>query len=107
MPANATTPKVKEALQQVRSKNHALADLDAEIRALNEQIKPVVTDQERLRANMDRLPRDAALYKRYLDKLDEQETQLEKLQAAAKLKSEALTKQRGELEAYLRDLTVE
>jgi hypothetical protein len=105
--AEATTPKIKEVLQQIRKKNQALADLDAEIRTLNEQMKPVVSDQERLRANMDRLPRDSALYKRYLDKLDEQETQLEKLHTAVKAKQELLSKQRTEHEAFLRDLTVE
>jgi hypothetical protein len=105
--ADATTPKVKEVLQQVQGKNHVLADLEREVQAVGEQIKPLVTDQERLRANMDRLPRDSALYKRYLDKLDEQETQLEKLQAAVKSKRETLAKQRDELEKYLRDLTVE
>jgi hypothetical protein len=44
-------------------------------------LKAIVDEQERLRANLERLPPASAAYKRYLEKFDTQETQIEKLQA--------------------------
>ena len=47
----------------------------------------IVDDQARLRANLKEMPATAAAYKRYLEKFDQQETQIEDLpegdQAAA------------------------
>jgi hypothetical protein len=44
-------------------------------------LKAIVDEQGRLRANLERLPAASAAYKRYLEKFDTQETQIEKLQA--------------------------
>jgi hypothetical protein len=44
-------------------------------------LKAIVDEQGRLRANLERLPAASAAYKRYLEKFDAQETQIEKLQA--------------------------
>jgi hypothetical protein len=44
-------------------------------------LKAIVDEQGRLRANLERLPQASAAYKRYLEKFDSQETQIEKLQA--------------------------
>jgi hypothetical protein len=104
---DATKPKVKEVLQQVQARNEAAAASEQEARAADEQLQALVSDQARLRANIDRVPKDSTVYKRYLEKFDEQETQIEKLQAALKAKRDAVAKKRQELEKYLRDLTVE
>jgi hypothetical protein len=105
--SDVTPPKIKEALRQLQAKNQAVAALEQEAHSVNEQLQALVSDQARLRANIDRVPKDSTVYKRYLEKFDQQETQLEKLQAAVKAKRDAVTKQRQELEKYLRDLTVE
>ena len=41
-------------------------------------------DQERLRANLREMPNTAKAYKRYLEKFDTQETEIEKFQAEVK-----------------------
>jgi hypothetical protein len=105
--SDVTPPKIKEALRQLQAKNQAVAALEQEAHSVNEQLQALVSDQARLRANIDRVPKDSAVYKRYLEKFDQQETELEKLQAAVKAKRQAVLKQRQELEKHLRELTVE
>jgi hypothetical protein len=104
---DATPPKVKAALTQVQEKNQALAALVKEVQHLDEQIKAVFADQERLRANIDRVPKDSTVHKRYLEKFDQQETQLERLQAGFEEKRAAIVTQRLDLDKYLQDLNVE
>ena len=45
------------------------------------QLNALTEDQKRLRANIAATPSSAAVYKKYLKKLDDQEEQIEKLQA--------------------------
>ena len=62
---------------------------------------------DRLRANLDRLPPTSAAYKRYLEKFDTQETEIEKLQAEIKKQQDAEKAQQKEYEDYLAGLSVE
>ena len=48
---------------------------------MQRQLKVLTDDQQRLRANIAATPSTAAVYKKYLKKLDDQEEQIEKLQA--------------------------
>ena len=61
----------------------------------------------RLRANLNQLPPTSAAHKRYLEKFDKQETQIEQLQASIQQKQEEEKKQQQEYEDYLTNLTVE
>jgi hypothetical protein len=47
-------------------------------------LRVITEDQVRLRANLKEMPATAAAYKRYLEKFDQQETQIEKYQADIK-----------------------
>ena len=102
-----TPLKIKEALAKTLEKRLDLVTLENDLQTTEGQLKAVVEDQARLRANIERVPRDSAVYKRYLDKFDTQETQLEKLQAAVLEKREALWKRKLQFEKYLEELTVE
>jgi len=53
------------------------------------------------------MPPTAAAYKRYLDKFDTQESQIEKLQADQKRLMETETNQRKAYDTFLSNLTVE
>jgi hypothetical protein len=66
-----------------------------------------VDDQARIRANLQRLPMTSEAYKRYLKKIDQQETEIEKLQEAIKKLRAAQEKQRKDYEDYLLGLTVD
>jgi len=73
--------KAKRALQQLMRLRQNVADAEAELQRLQERKTAINDDQSRIRGNLQVLSRDNALAKRYVAKLDEQETALEKLQA--------------------------
>jgi hypothetical protein len=71
------------------------------------QLRDITVDQERLRKNLREMPQTAAAYKRYLKKFDDQETQIEKLQALIKELQDSEHTQRKNYEAFLTSLNVE
>jgi hypothetical protein len=77
-----------------------IADLDAQRAAID-------TDQNRLRQNMNSIDRTSELYKRYLNKLTEQETKVEQLAGDLDKAREALRKAEGDLNSYIANLSVE
>ncbi len=73
--------KAKRALQQLTRLRQNVADAEAELQQLQERKTAINDDQSRIRSNLQVLSGDNELAKRYVAKLDEQETTLEKLQA--------------------------
>jgi hypothetical protein len=102
-----TSPQVKEALHKAAALRGKLSDTQHQLGQLQGQLKAITEDQVRLRANFERLPPTSAAYKRYLEKFDTQETEIEKLQADIKKLQETEKAQRKEYEDYLAALTVE
>jgi hypothetical protein len=105
--SNVVTAKMKEQLQKGAGMIAALAQTQAALTELRSQAKEITTEQERLRVNIEKLPQDAPLYNRYLGKLDQQETALEKVQGETSQKVEAEKRQKKELEGFLDNLNVE
>jgi hypothetical protein len=103
----AASPAVKEALRKSLDFRARLAGTRQELAQLEKQLKAITDDQARLRANLDKLPATSAAHKRYLEKFDTQETQVEKLQAGIAEKQETEKAQQKEFEDYLKGLTVE
>ncbi len=105
--APVTSDKVKQALAKATElKNKG----DASRRnwtKLEFDLKAISDDQGRLRANLAQVPPTSAAYKRYLDKFDSQETEIEKLQEQIKKLQEQEHQQRKAYEEYLAYLTVE
>jgi hypothetical protein len=103
----ATSEKVKEAFGKILQKRAVLANLSAERTALEERVKDILEDQTRLRANIQRMPSfDSDIYKRYLLKFEQQETELEKLQASMNDLRESLRTKQRDFEKELSGLTV-
>ncbi|QJW96028.1 DUF4139 domain-containing protein [Frigoriglobus tundricola] len=74
--------KLVELREKVDEGNKAIADQQ-------EALKEIAEDQERIRKNIDKAPKESDAFKRYLKKFDEQETVIEKHQARIKeLKAE-------------------
>ena len=67
----------------------------------------ITADQDRLRKNLKEMPPEAAAYKRYLKKFDDQETDIERLQKLIKDLQEGEHVQRKDYEQYLVNLNVE
>ena len=100
-------PKVKEGLKQALELRFALGKTQRDRQDLERQLKDVTDDQVRLRANLKEMPPTAAAYKRYLDKFDQQETQIEKFQADIKKLQDAEHQQQKEFEDFLNNFSAE
>jgi hypothetical protein len=102
-----SSPGVKKALDQARTLKNRLATTQGETAQLERQLKTITEDQSRLRANLKEMPPTAAAYKRYLNKFDSQETEIENLQTQIKKLQEAEHSERKEYESFLANLNVE
>lgn len=70
-------------------------------------LRAIVDEQGRLRANLERLPTASAAYKRYLEKFDTQETQIEKLQGQIGESDVALKRQQKDFIDFVTRATAE
>jgi hypothetical protein len=102
-----TSAKVKKALEEAMKLRGELSKTQREIQELERQLKTITDDQIRLRANLKEMPSTAAAYKRYLEKFDQQETQIESLQADIKKLQGTEHNQRKEFDNFLNNLDVE
>jgi hypothetical protein len=99
--------KVKDGLKEVINLRAATSKTQREIAESQLQLKTITDDQTRLRANLKEMPPTAAAYKRYLDKFDQQETQIEKYQADIKKMQETEHQQQKEFEDFLASFSAE
>jgi hypothetical protein len=99
--------KVKDGLAEAINLRGAVNKTQREIGELQLQLKTITEDQARLRANLKEMPPTAAAYKRYLDKFDQQETQIEKYQADIKKMQETEHQQQKEFEDFLANFSAE
>jgi len=102
-----TSDKVKKGLQSAMELRWAVAKTQRDIQEQEKQLKVITDDQTRLRANLKEMPSTAAAYKRYLEKFDTQETQIEKFQADIKKLQGTEFSQKKELEDYLANFSAE
>jgi DNA repair exonuclease SbcCD ATPase subunit len=77
--AKATSPKVKEALEQVIAKKRAIEEIVRQRQVREQEIKVVEQEQNRIRQNMAQLDRTNELYAKYVKKFAEQEDRVEAL----------------------------
>jgi hypothetical protein len=98
---------VKDSLKKGFEMRTALEQTVATLKEFRNQATEISAEQARLRTNMDKLPQDSELYKRYLKKLDQEETSLEKIQSQVKEKEGEERKQKKDLEGFLEKLNVE
>jgi hypothetical protein len=104
---NVSSPAVKKALEQAIGLKGKLADTQRELAHANQQLKDITDDQTRLRANLKEMPPTAAAYKRYLEKFDKQETDIEQLREKIKQLQNVAFQQRRTFEDYLTALNVD
>jgi hypothetical protein len=87
-----------------------LAQITASEKEIAEQVakqKTIIEEQSRLRINIEKLPNTSMLYKRYLEKMDLSETELEKVQGdLARVNAREKT-QKMELETFIKSLSFE
>src|SRR3954454_20318393 len=101
------SPKVQGALKHAIELRTKLATTQRELQQQQQLLGDITKDQERLRANLKDMPQTAAAYKRYLEKFDKQETEIEHFQAEIKKLQEAEHQQKKEYDSFLGALDVE
>jgi hypothetical protein len=101
-----SSPGVKKALEDSLAMKNKLAATRQDLNHVNEQLRVITDDQTRLRANLREMPSTAAAYKRYLEKFDKQETEIEELQKSQKTLQTQELKQRQEFDQFLTNLNV-
>jgi septal ring factor EnvC (AmiA/AmiB activator) len=107
MNQTVVSKKVKDGLQKAIDLRWATAKTQREIAELAKQLKVIVDDQVRLRANLKEMPATADAYKRYLKKFDDQETQIEDFQARIKKLQDTEHEQQKEFDDFLAGFSAE
>jgi hypothetical protein len=102
-----SSQKVKDGLNQALKLKWEFEKTRRQIQEQERQLKVITDDQVRLRANLKEMPSTAAAYKRYLDKFDQQETQIEKYQADIKKLQGVEHNQRKEFDDFLANFSAE
>jgi hypothetical protein len=105
--AKEVSQKVREALQRVVTLRTKLDDTRAQRARLDQRIAEITAEHGRIRENMQRLPQNSDLYTRYVKKLDQQETELEKLRKEIEVSKNTEDEQRRELQTYVSSLDVD
>src|SRR5262249_20124575 len=105
--APVTSPKVRDALHKALGLRGKVAATQREGQRVDAELKEITQDQDRLRRNLREVPADSDVHKRYLKKLDQQETRIEKLQAQLKELRDGAHAQQKEYDAFLANLSVE
>lgn len=104
--APQVSDKVKEALQRVSGLRDRLDQTVQQVRRLDQQIRDISQEQARIRENMGRLAQNSELYNRYVRKLDQQESEIEKLRQDIEALKQTEEQQRRELNEYLMGLDI-
>ncbi|MFA5119985.1 DUF4139 domain-containing protein [Zavarzinia sp.] len=79
--SRAVDAKAKDVFTKLAALKRTQAEAEQTAEALSSKLGDLTEEQARLRANLDAVPHDSDLYRRYLKKLDEQETAIEQLQS--------------------------
>jgi hypothetical protein len=107
MTQKVMSEQMKAGLKQAQELRWATEKTRREIAELQKQLNVIVEDQKRLRANLREMPETAKAYKRYLEKFDLQETQIEKYQADIKKLEVVLHTQQKAFDDFLANFNVE
>jgi len=104
--AKEVSQKVKEALQRVVQLRSKLDDARAQRTRLDQRTAEITVEHARIRENMHRLQQNSDLYNRYVKKLDQQETDLDKLRKEIESLKNTEEEHRRELQNYVMNLDV-
>ena len=102
--AKEVSPKVKEALQRVVQLRSKLDDTRAQRTRLDQRTAEITAEHARIRDNMQRLQQNSDLFTRYVKKLDQQETELEKLRKEIESLKNTEEEHRRELQSFVMNL---
>lgn len=105
--AKEVSPRVKEALQKAVGMRDRLGQTSAKRGQLEKRVEEIAKEQGRIRDNMGRVAQSSDLYARYLKRLDEQETEIERLRKEIDGLRATEERQKRELDDYLLALDID
>jgi hypothetical protein len=97
---------VQDALAKAIALKQAVVDTQRQIDEGKQKLADITAEQGRIRENLKTVQRNGKYYDRLMEKLNDQETQIEKTQGAGDDLAKQLDTQRKELEDYLGGLNV-
>ncbi len=77
--AQELDPKLRNAFAEMVALKRVIDTAEKRLAGLREEHIEIVADQDRIRENLARVPRESDIYRRYLAKLNDQEDALERL----------------------------
>ncbi|MFN7162547.1 MAG: hypothetical protein ACK4NB_05750, partial [Fimbriimonadales bacterium] len=98
--------RLRQALQRILDSRRAIANLDAEIRRQETIIRAIADDQARIRENMKTLDRNSELYREYVQKLTQQEREIEQARRAMQRLQEQKDRAQRELSEFIAGLNL-
>ena len=93
--------EVRDVLLKAIAMKSAMTDTQRRIGEKQQQLQTITAEQTRIRENLKTVAANSAYSTRLLGKLNEQESQIEKLQGEVEELNKAMERQRKELEDYL------
>ncbi len=103
----AISEAVKKALQDALVRKAKVTAATDAIKQHERRLNDIRADQERLRNNINAVPKDSEAYKRYVKKFDVQETEIEQIQETVKSLQEKEFAERQAFEKYLSAITLD
>ena len=102
-----SNPNTKAAIEHVASLKTEVVTIEKAMANLSKEKESIYNDQKRLRSNLDSVPKDSELFKKYMNNLNTSENRLEEIEK--ELKSYETKKQaaKEKLNNYLANLVIE
>jgi hypothetical protein len=97
---------IRQALNSILNRRRAIRNLEGQIRQQEARIKGITDDQARIRENMRALDRNSDLYRQYVQKLAQQEREIEQARAEIERLQEQRARAQRELSDYIAGLNL-
>jgi len=97
---------IRQALSSILNRRRAIRNLEGQIRQQEARIKSITDDQARIRENMRALDRNSDLYRQYVQKLAQQEREIEGARAEIERLQEQRARAQRELNDYIAGLNL-
>lgn len=97
---------IRQALNSILNRRRAIRNLEGQIRQQEARIKSITDDQARIRENMRALDRNSDLYRQYVQKLAQQEREIEQARAEIERLQEQRARAQRELSDYIAGLNL-
>jgi len=97
---------IRQALSNILNRRRAIRNIEAQIRQQEARIKSITDDQARIRENMRALDRNSDLYRQYVQKLAQQEREIERARAEIERLQEQRARAQRELNEYIAGLNL-